>query len=101
MKTRAFKKVLSVICVIALLMSVCVVFLFCTSSAASHTYTFYVNGVKYAETTLAEGAALPNPGTYKGAAFEGWYDETYTNKQDTAGAATTLYAKYSSNIYGF
>lgn len=101
MKTRAFKKVLSVICVIALLMSICVVGLIGTSSAASHTYTFYVNGVKYAETTLAEGAALPNPGTYKGAAFEGWYDETYTNKQDTAGAATTLYAKYSSNIYGF
>ena len=101
MKTRAFKKVLSVICVVAMLMSVCVVGLVSTSSAADKTYTFYVNGVKYKETTLANGAALPNPGLYKGAAFEGWYDNTFTKKQTSAGEVTTLYAKYSSLFLSF
>ena len=101
MKTRAFKKVLSVICVVAMLMSVCVVGLVSTTSAADKTYTFYVNGVKYKETTLADGAALPNPGLYKGAAFEGWYDNTFTKKQTSAGEVTTLYAKYSSLFLSF
>lgn len=101
MKTRAFKKVLSVICVVAMLMSVCVVGLVSTTSAADKTYTFYVNGVKYKETTLADGAALPNPGMYKGAVFEGWYDDTFTKKQTSAGDVTTLYAKYSSLILSF
>lgn len=101
MKTRAFKKVLSVICVVAMLMSVCVVGLVGTTSAADKTYTFYVNGVKYKETTLADGAALPNPGLYKGAAFEGWYDNTFTKKQTSAGEITTLYAKYSSTFLSF
>ncbi len=101
MKTRAFKKVLSVICVVAMLMSVCVVGLVSTTSAADKTYTFYVNGVKYKETTLADGAALPNPGLYKGAAFEGWYDNTFTKKQTSAGEVTTLYAKYSSTFLSF
>ena len=101
MKTRAFKKVLSVICVVAMLMSVCVVGLVGTSSAADKTYTFYVNGVKYKETTLANGAALPDPGIYKGAAFEGWYDNTFTKKQTSAGEVTTLYAKYSSTFLSF
>lgn len=101
MKTRAFKKVLSVICVVAMLMSVCVVGLVGTTSAADKTYTFYINGVKYKETTLADGAALPNPGMYKGAAFEGWYDNTFTKKQTSAGEVTTLYAKYSSTFLSF
>ena len=101
MKTRAFKKVLSVICVVAMLMSVCVVGLVGNSSAADNTYTFYVNGVKYKETTLANGAALPNPGMYKGATFEGWYDDTFTKKQEKAGDITTLYAKYSSTFLSF
>ncbi len=101
MKTRAFKKVLSVICVIAMLMSVCIVGLVSTSSAADKTYTFYVNGVKYKETTLADGAALPDPGLYKGATFEGWYDNTFTKKQTSAGEVTMLYAKYSSYFLSF
>ena len=45
MKTRTFKKVLSVICVLAMLMSVCVVALVGTTSAAENVYSLNVNGV--------------------------------------------------------
>lgn len=102
MKTHAFKKVLSVVCVIAMLMSVCVVGLVGIGAASATTvdYTLYFNGGKEVK-TLEVGAALPNPGPYKSAEFLGWYDETFTQKQTTAGAITTLYAKYSSAIYGF
>ncbi len=100
MKTRALKKVLSVICVIAMLMSLCVVGLVGVSSAAENEYTLYHNGT-VTQVTLAEGADLPNPGPYKGARFLGWYDETFTNEYKTVGAKTTLYAKYSAAIFDF
>ncbi len=100
MKTHAFRKVLSVVCVIAMLMSVCVVGLVGVSSAADNDYTLYHNGT-ITQKTLAEGAALPDPGPYKGAKFLGWYDETFTNEHKTAGEKTTLYAKYSAAIFDF
>ncbi len=98
MKTRAFKKVLSVVCVIALLMSVCIVGLVGTTSAAEKTYTFNVNGAK-TQQSLAEGATLPTPDI--GLTFLGWYDKTFTTKYTTAGAETELCAKFGATVYDF
>lgn len=98
MKTRAMKKVLSVICVLALLMSVCVVALVGTTSAAE-TYTLNING--NTETIdLETGAALPVPtAPYE---FLGWYDSLkFDNKVEVAGDAKTLYAKFSSVVLDF
>ena len=98
MKTRVFKKVLSVICVLAMLMSVCVVSLVGTSSAAE-TYSLNVNG-KVTTQPFNEGDSLPIP-SVTGVSFEGWYDSTFTTKYTTAGAEKTLYAKFASTIIDF
>ena len=98
MKTRVFKKVLSVICVLAMLMSVCVVSLVGTSSAAE-TYSLNVNG-KVTPQSFNEGDSLPIP-SVTGVSFEGWYDSTFTTKYTTAGAEKTLYAKFASTIIDF
>lgn len=98
MKTRAMKKVLSIVCVLALLMSVCVVALVGTTSAAE-TYTLNINGnVETVE--LEPGAALPNPDTsYE---FLGWYDSLkFDKKVEVAGEKTTLYAKFNSVVLDF
>lgn len=98
MKTRAMKKVLSVVCVLALLMSVCVVALVGTTSAAE-TYTLNVNG--NTETIdLEAGAAIPAPeAPYE---FLGWYDSLkFDTKVEVAGEAKTLYAKFNSVVLDF
>ncbi len=98
MKTRAMKKVLSFICVLALLMSVCVVAFVGTTSAAE-TYTLNINGVT--ETVeLEAGANIPEPDApYE---FLGWYDSLkFDNEVKTAGEAKTLYAKFSSMVLNF
>lgn len=102
MKTRAFKKVLSVICVLAMLMSVCVVSLVGTTSAATDTYALHINGV-VSNQTLEVGAAIPAADSgAPGVVFEGWYDSTdFTKKVDKAGAEKTLYAKFSSTVINF
>ncbi len=102
MKTRAFKKVLSVICVLAMLMSVCVVSLVGTTSAATDTYALNINGV-VSNQTLEVGAAIPAADSgIPGVTFEGWYDSIdFTKKVDKAGAEKTLYAKFSSTIINF
>ena len=100
MKTRAFKKVISVICVLALLMSLCVVSFAGTASAAE-TYVFNVNGVT-SSVELNTGDPLPDQADYQsGIRFIGWYDKTFTTKYDTAGAEKNLYAKFSSTILDF
>ena len=98
MKTRAMKKVLSVVCVLALLMSVCVVGLVGNTSAAA-TYTLNINGVNQT-INLETGAAIPDPTTpYE---FLGWYDSLkFDTKVETAGDAKTLYAKFSSTVLNF
>ncbi len=98
MKTRAMKKVLSVICVLALLMSVCVVALVGTTSAAE-AYTLNVNGV-IETVNLEAGAKLPTPSVpYE---FLGWYDSLkFDNKVEVAGEAKTLYAKFNSMVLNF
>ncbi len=96
MKTRAMKKVLSVICVLALLMSVCVVALV---ASAAETYTLNING--HTETVdLEAGAAIPAPNApYE---FLGWYDSLkFDNKVEVAGEAKTLYAKFNSVVLDF
>ena len=102
MKTRAFKKVLSVICVLAMLMSVCVVSLVGTTSAATDTYALNINGV-VSNQTLEVGAAIPDADAgVPGVVFEGWYDSIdFTKKVDKAGAEKTLYAKFSSTVINF
>ncbi len=102
MKTRAFKKVLSVICVLAMLMSVCVVSLVGTTSAATKTYALNINGV-VSNKTLEVGAAIPDADAgVPGASFEGWYDSIdFTKKVEKAGDETTLYAKFSSTVINF
>lgn len=98
MKTRAMKKVLSVVCVLALLMSVCVVGLVGTTSAAE-TYTLNINGVNQT-VDLEPGATIPVPNVpYE---FMGWYDSLkFDNKVETAGEAKTLYAKFNSTVLNF
>ncbi len=98
MKTRAMKKVLSIICVLALLMSVCVVALVGITSAAT-TYTLNINGVNQT-VDLEPGATLPTPEVpYE---FLGWYDSLkFDNKVETAGGAKTLYAKFKTMVLNF
>ncbi len=105
MKTRAFKKVLSIVCVLAMLMSVCVVAMVGTASAAE-TYTLNVNG-HVSQKQYEAGAILEDPDIeYIGVAFEGWYasidDFTDSGKKITkAGDAKTLYAKLTSVYLDF
>lgn len=100
MKTRAFKKALSVLCVISMLLSVCAVCFAGTASAAT-TYTFNNSGKVYTA-DLESGAALEAPeAPVDHVEFLGWYDKTFTTKYTTAGSETELYAKYDANVYTF
>ena len=100
MKTRAFKKALSVLCVLSMLLSLCVVCFAGTASAAT-TYTFNNSG-KITTANLESGAALSAPeAAVDCATFLGWYDKTFTTKYDKAGSETELYAKYDANVYTF
>lgn len=101
MKTRVFKKAISVICILSLLMSVCVVSLTGSASAASKSFTFNNAGKVYTQ-TLNEGDALPSPtAAVSGTTFLGWYDAKFETKYETAGSETNLYAKYSQYVYTF
>lgn len=101
MKSRAFKKVLSVICVLSMLLSVCTVSLVSISSAAEAEYTLNANG-NVQVTKFNEGAALPSYSSgISGVEFLGWYDKTFKTKYTTAGAEKNLYAKFTSNVYSF
>ncbi len=95
MKTRAFKKAISVVCVLSMLLSLCVVSFVGTASAAGTDYTLYNNGVEYT-INLAKGATIPAPEVpAEGVLFLGWYDDiNFTNEVKVAGDDTTLYAKY-------
>ena len=103
MKNRAFKKTLSIICVLAMLMSLCVVsFASIVSGATGETYTFHVNGVTYTK-VLEAGADLGLPeGAANQANFLGWYDKTLATSYTTANAACTdLFAKYDGVVLNF
>ena len=74
MKTRAFKKALSILCVLSMLLSVCVVCFAGTASAAT-TYTFNNSGKVYTA-DLESGAALEAPeAPVDHVEFLGWYDK--------------------------
>lgn len=91
MKTRAFRKAISVICVLSMLLSLCVTSLVGTASAAEKEYTLNDKGV--VTTDNAEpGSALP---TVAASNFLGWYDKTLTTKYDVyPESVTELFAKY-------
>lgn len=103
MKNRALKKALSIVCVLAMLMSLCVVsFAGNVSGATGETYTFHVNGVTSTK-VLEAGADLGLPEVVSNQAnFLGWYDKTLQTKYTTADAACTdLYAKYDGVVLTF
>lgn len=103
MKTRVFKKALSVICVLAMLLSLCAVSFVGVASALT-TYTFHNSGMIWTDDTLANGAQLKEPTSLvKGLEFLGWYDSTFTNKYDSVSSSTPtdLYAKWSSHVFTF
>ncbi len=92
MKTRAFRKAISVICVLAMLLSLCVTSLVGTASAAEKEYTLNNNGVVTTGNLAEPGSALP---TVAASNFLGWYDKTLTTKYDVYPEnATELFAKY-------
>ncbi len=95
MKIRAFKKAISVVCVLSMLLSLCVVSFIGTASAAGIDYTLNNNGVEYT-LNLAKGATIPAPtAPVDGVVFLGWYDDiNFTNEVKVAGDDTTLFAKY-------
>lgn len=100
MKTHAFKKAISVVCVLAMLMSLCVVSFVGTANAAE-TYTLYENGVERT-VQLNSGDALPSSADLSdGIKFVGWYNDDYSQSYTTAGAEKTLYAKYTSTFLDF
>ena len=101
MKTRVFKKTISILCVLSLLMSVCVVSLTGTASAASREFTFNNAGKVFKE-DLELGDPLPTPeAAVAGAEFLGWYDSKFETKFETAGTTLSLYAKYTQHIFTF
>lgn len=100
MKTRVFKRALSVLCVVSLLLSVCVVGFTGIASAATRTYSFSNAGQNYTA-DYEEGAELAapiSPNTAVG--FLGWYDAE-GNKHTTAGVETSLYARYNGAVQSF
>ena len=103
MKMHTLKKVLSVICVLAVMLSVCVVSFAGGSSAAGGgtEYTFN-NAGKVSKVQLNAGDALPTPeAAVNRAEFLGWVGADGTTIQTIAGADTTLYAKYAEGVYTF
>ena len=101
MKTRVFKKTISILCVLSLIMSVCVVSLSGTASAVSRKFTFNNAGKIFTE-DLEIGDPLPTPeAAVAGAEFLGWYDSKFETKFETAGKTLNLYAKYAQHLYTF
>lgn len=100
MKTHAFKKAISVVCVLAMLMSVCVVS-FAGGAYAAEQYTFNANGVVTYNSLEAGAALTPAADLSANIKFVGWYDKSMTTKYDVAGADKVLYAKYSSTVLDF
>lgn len=102
MKTRAFKKVVSIVCVLAMLLSICVIG-FSGAVSAAESYTFNTNGVEEIK-QYEVGDTLHTPTTSTpGVSFEGWYPsiEDFSNpdkKVTVAGDAKKLYAKYSGLV---
>ena len=93
MKTRVFKKTISILCILSLLMSVCVVSLTGTASAASREFTFNNAGKVFKE-DLELGDPLPTPeAAVAGAEFLGWYDSKFETKFETAVKTLSLYVK--------
>lgn len=103
MKIHAFKKVLSVICVLAVMLSVCVVSFAGGSSAAGGGTEYTLNNAgKVSKVQLNAGDALPTPeAAVNRAEFLGWVGADHTTIQTVAGAETTLYAKYAEAVYTF
>lgn len=111
MKTRAFKKAISVVCVLSMLLSLCVVSFVGTASADESTgvvdvlnggtpqnYTLYNNGTSEVKNAVS-GDALP---TIANSNFLGWYDTSLTTKYTTYPAdVTTLVAKYDGVTVDF
>ena len=98
MRKTAFNRILSLICTLALLLSMCPLSVL-ASAETVNTYTLNVNGVN--ETIELElGSPIPDPNVpYE---FLGWYDSLeFDNKVETAGDAKTLYAKFSSVVLNF
>ncbi len=108
MKTRAFKKAISVVCVLSMLLSLCVVSFVGTASADESTgvvdtlnsgtpqdYTLYNNGASEVKNAVS-GDALP---AIADSNFLGWYDTSLTTKYTTYPAdVTTLVAKYDGTV---
>lgn len=103
MKMHTFKKVLSVICVIAVMLSVCVVSFVGGSSAAGGGTEYTLNNAgKVSKVQLNAGDALPMPeAAVSKAEFLGWVGADHTTIQTVAGSDTTLYAKYADDVYTF
>lgn len=93
MKTRAFRKAISVICVLSMLLSLCVTSLVGTASAAEKEYTLNNNG-NVTTDNHEPGSPLPQVTIPN---FLGWYDKTLTTKYDVyPDDVTELYAKYGT-----
>lgn len=103
MKMHTLKKVLSVICVLAVMLSVCVVSFAGGSSAAGGGTEYTLNNAgKVSKVQLNAGDALPIPeAAVNKAEFLGWVGADRTTVQTVAGADTTLYAKYAEAVYTF
>lgn len=103
MKMHTLKKVLSVICVLAVMLSVCVVSFAGGSSAAGGGTEYTLNNAgKVSKVQLNAGDALPIPeAAVNKAEFLGWVGADRTTIQTVAGADTTLYAKYAEAVYTF
>lgn len=101
MKTHVFKKTISILCILSLLMSVCVISLTGTASAASREFTFNNAGKVFTE-DLEIGDTLPTPeAAIAGAEFLGWYDSKFETKFEKADKTLNLYAKYSQHLFTF
>lgn len=98
---KNFKKIISLICVIAMLMSVCVV----TVSAATVTVTMNNNGVITTQ-NLEPGSDMPIlPPNSFGESFCGWYTDCNWNDEDLVlkvpETDTTVYARYPTTVIDF
>ncbi len=103
MKMHTLKKVLSVICVLAVMLSVCVVSFVGGSSAAGSAIEYTLNNAgKVSKVQLNAGDALPTPeAAVSKAEFLGWVGADGTTIQTVAGADTNLTAKYADDVYTF
>lgn len=94
------KKIISIICIIAIIFTVC------TVSVSAETVAVTMNNNGVIETrNLIPGEAMPNPGANElGEDFYGWYTDcqNWAGKVETVPeTATTVYARYPSVIIDF